>query len=118
MPSLASFLLGAMRCPCSCCGANICGTKYSFDRCPGVVDETCITCVGTNVRCFSCSCRACAVRRAGCGELAVLPDQAAAPSASGAPCLVVLSLVCDTLEFNYRTKLSHQTVHALSAKLC
>ena len=32
--------------------------------------------------------------------------------------LVVLSLVRDILELNYCTKLFHQTVHALSARLC
>ena len=36
----------------------------------------------------------------------------------GAPCLGVLSLVRDTLEFNYSTKLFHQTVHASSARSC
>ena len=52
------------------------------------------------------------------GDLAVWPHQAATTSAPGAPCLGGLSLFRDTLEFNYCTKLFHQTVHALSAKLC
>ena len=51
------------------------------------------------------------------GVLAVWLDQAAAASTPGAPCLGVLGLVRATLEFNYCTKLFHQTVHALSAKL-
>ena len=44
------------------------------------------------------------------GDLAVWPDQAATTSARGGPCLGVLSLVRDTLELNYCTKLFHQTV--------
>ena len=56
------------------------------------------------------------VGRARRGDLAVWPDQAAAAFASGAPCLGVLSLVRDTLELNYCTKLFHQIVHALSAR--
>ena len=57
-----------------------------------------------------------AAARARRGDLAVLPDQAFAASAPGAPCLGVLSLVRDTLELNYCTKLFHQTVHARSCK--
>ena len=56
--------------------------------------------------------------RARCGDLVSLLDPAAAASAVGAPCLEVLSLVRDTLEFNHCTKLFHQTVHALSAGSC
>ena len=52
------------------------------------------------------------------GDLAVWPNQVAAASAPGAPCLGVLSLVCDTLELTYCTKLFYQTVHALSARSC
>ena len=46
-------------------------------------------------------------------DLAVWPDQEAAASAPGAPCLGASSLVCDTLQLTYCTKLFHQTVHAL-----
>ena len=56
--------------------------------------------------------------RARRGDLAVWPDQAAATSTLGAPCLGVLSLVRDTFELNYCTHLLHQTVHALSARSC
>ena len=45
-------------------------------------------------------------------------DQAVAASGPRAPCLGVLSLVRDTLELNYCTRLFHQTVHALSARSC
>ena len=48
----------------------------------------------------------------------VWPDQATAPSAPGAPCLGVSTLVHDTLELNYCTKLFLQNVRALSAILC
>ena len=51
--------------------------------------------------------------RARRGDLAVWPDQAAAASAPSG-----LSLVRDILELNYCTKFFHQTVHALSARLC
>ena len=43
-----------------------------------------------------------------------MADQAA----PGAPCLGVSSLVRDTLELNYCTKLFHQSVHALSDRWC
>ena len=46
------------------------------------------------------------------------PDQAAAASTPGAPCLGVLSEIRDTLALNYCTKWFHETVHALSAKSC
>ena len=52
------------------------------------------------------------------GDVALWPYQTAAASAPGAPCLGVLSIVHDTLELNYCTKLFHQTVHALSARSC
>ena len=51
------------------------------------------------------------------GDLEVRLDQVAAASAPGPPCLGV-SLVHDTLELNYCTKLFHQTVHALSGRSC
>ena len=51
-------------------------------------------------------------------SLAVWPTQAAAAFALGAPCLGVLSLVRETHELNYCTRLFHQTVHALSATSC
>ena len=52
--------------------------------------------------------------RARRGDLAFCPDQAAAASAPGAPCLGVSTLVRDTLELMF----FHQTVHALSARTC
>ena len=54
-PSLSPFLLVPVR--CACCGANICGTKYSCRRCHKVVDEACMTMVGSTVHCFSCRAR-------------------------------------------------------------
>ena len=56
-PSLSPFSLVPVQ--CACCGANICGTKYSCQRCHKVVDEACMTMVGSNVHCFVCTCRAC-----------------------------------------------------------
>ena len=58
------------------------------------------------------------MRRARCGDLAVWRDQAVAASAPGARCLGALSLVRDTLELNYCTKLFRQTIHALSTRSC
>ena len=55
-PSLSPFFLVLVR--CICCGANICGTKYSCHRCHKVVDEACMTMVGSNMHCFVCTCRA------------------------------------------------------------
>ena len=56
-PSLSPFFLVPVR--CACCGANICGTKYSCQRCHKVIDEVCMTMVGSNVHCFVCTCCAC-----------------------------------------------------------
>ena len=56
-PSLSPFFLVPVR--AACCGANICGTKYSCQRCHKVVDEACMTMVGSTVHCFVCTCRAC-----------------------------------------------------------
>ena len=55
-PSLSPFLLVPVR--CASCGANICGTKYSYQRCHKVVDEACMTMVGSTVHSFSCTSRA------------------------------------------------------------
>ena len=54
---LTPFFLAAVR--CACCGINICGTKYTCNRCLQVVDEACMQVVGSTVHCFSCTCRAC-----------------------------------------------------------
>jgi hypothetical protein len=64
-PTLASFGLTAVR--CACCGANICGVRHSCTRCIATVDEACMARVGTEVHCFTCTCRAC--RRALSGHL-------------------------------------------------
>ena len=37
---LTLFFLGAVW--CACCGANICGTRYTCKRCHEVVDEACL----------------------------------------------------------------------------
>ena len=55
-PSLSPFLLVLVR--CACCGANICGTKYSCQRCRKVVDEASMTMVGATVQRFLCTCSA------------------------------------------------------------
>ena len=39
-PGLSSFGFVAVR--CGCCGANICGTKFSCGMCHRVVDEVCM----------------------------------------------------------------------------
>ena len=54
---LTPFFLAAVRCACR--GINICGTKYTCNRCLQVVDEACMQVVGSTVDCFSCTCRAC-----------------------------------------------------------
>ena len=56
--------------------------------------------------------------RAQCGDLAVWPYKAGATAARGGTWLGFLSLVCDTLELNYYTKVFHPTVHALRASSC
>ena len=53
-----------------------------------------------------------------CEDFAVRPDQTAAASAPGAPCLGVLCPVHYTLDFKKYTKLFHQTVDALSHRSC
>ena len=50
------------------------------------------------------------------GGLVIWLDQAAGACSPGPPCLGVLSLVGDTLDLKYCSKLFHQTVHALSAR--
>ena len=44
------------------------------------------------------------------GHLTLRPDQAVEAFAKGATCFRVLSIVHDTLELNYYTKLLHQTI--------
>ena len=56
-PNLSTFGFTSVR--CACCGANICGTKYTCSRCHRVVDEACMQLVERLVQCFSCTCRAC-----------------------------------------------------------
>ena len=55
---LASFGFAAVKLPC--CGANICGIKYSCSGCQRVVDEACMPLVESAVQFFTCSCGACA----------------------------------------------------------
>ena len=54
-PSLILFFLVQF----ACCRANICGTKYSCQRCHNVVDKACMTMVGSNVQCVVCTCHTC-----------------------------------------------------------
>ena len=61
---------------------------------------------------------ACDAGRGRCRDLAMWCEQAATACAPVALCSRVSSLVRVTLELNYYTNWFHQTVHALSARLC
>ena len=56
-PALGLFLFVTV--PCACCGAKICGIRYSCENCHKLVDDACMPRIASKVHCFVCTCRVC-----------------------------------------------------------